>query len=119
MVIIFISFSIKYHNIRGLFPHQAKVYCNDINGCYDNGSRVDDNILLRLSEQEIKAQFRIKAAHTHTKKMLEGEKTFVTSYICDIYCAIHKGSFKNSKPQCSFIVSESDVNAVAQDYQWN
>lgn len=66
---------IKYHNIRGLFTHQAKVYCNDINGCHDNRGRVDDNILLRLSEQEITALFRIRAANKKNPK----KRTFVTS----------------------------------------
>lgn len=62
--VIFFFFlpSVKYYNIRSLFTHQAKVYCNDINGCHDNGRRVDDNILLRLLEQEITALFRIRDA---------------------------------------------------------
>lgn len=55
-------FPIKYHNIRGLFTHQAKVYCNDINGFHDNRRREDDNILLRLLVQEITALLRIRAA---------------------------------------------------------
>lgn len=61
-VIFFFLPSVKYYNIRSLFTHQAKVYCNDINGCHDNGRRVDDNILLRLLEQEITALFRIRDA---------------------------------------------------------
>ena len=86
-------FSIKYHNIRGLFTHQGKIYCNDINGCLDNGGRVDDNILLRLLEQEIAALLRIRAARTHKKG---GENTTFLKKIfnklhlfCGFHCATH------------------------------
>lgn len=57
----------KISQYQSLFTHQAKVYCNDINGCHDNRGRVDGNILLRLSEQEITALFRIRAAKKKKK----------------------------------------------------
>lgn len=60
--LFFFFFSIKYQYQRPVHSSGKYIYCNDINGCHDNRGRVDDNILLRLLEQEITALFRIRAA---------------------------------------------------------
>lgn len=43
------SIPVKHRNIRCQFSLRPQVYLNDISGCRDN-SRVDDKVLLRVSE---------------------------------------------------------------------
>lgn len=106
---------IKYHNIRGLFTHQVKEYCNDINGCRDNRRRVDDNIRLHLSEQEITALLWISGAQKTTTNVqaVNGEMQMSPFLERCTFSATHEHAHLKLRNPVQQTASSPDVKAVA------